>query len=74
MPANPIRLRGAGHYETPIAEGFLGLGISQDRLPILLRFVVQGESQLDIPIEDLPLERLYHELHRYFEAMKKNET
>jgi hypothetical protein len=48
---------------TPVAEGFLGLVISQGQLPVQIRPVLKGGQELDVPIEELTLQRLHKQLH-----------
>jgi hypothetical protein len=59
----PVQLDGDGPHVTPIAQGFVGLGISQGQLPAQIRLVLKGGQELHVPIEELALRRLYKQLH-----------
>ncbi len=64
---NQLELRGDGQFVTPIVIGCTGLAIVQSSSPEQLRFVVQGNKELHIPIQVAALAQLYELLKARFE-------
>ena len=64
--ATQVQLVGDGPFETPVAQGFLGLAVSPGQSPIRIRFVLAGGQELLVPIEELALRRMYKLLHGQF--------
>ncbi len=62
----PVRLEPPGPYETPVAEAFLGLVVSQGELPPRACFVLQNGAELRLPINTATLDDLYRALGQHF--------
>ena len=62
-----VQLKGGGPFVTPVAEGFLGLVVSQARLPVQIRLVLAGGQELHVPIKELALRRLHKQLHGLYD-------
>ena len=69
----PVQLTPPGPYETPVAEGFLGLGISRVGLPPRIHLVIQGGVELQIPLDEGVLELLHKALNAVAEAASSEE-
>ncbi len=53
-----VQLEPPGPYETPIVEAFLGLMVSQGELPPRVCLVLQGGTELRIPVSPEAQEKL----------------
>lgn len=60
MARDPVLLRldGPGPYTTPAVEGFLGLAMPEGRLPVQIRLVLSGGSELLLPIAEPAFDKL----------------
>ncbi len=65
-PPKPVQLAPPGPYETQAVEAFLGVAISQEELPPRACFVLQGGTELRLPIDMAALENLYRSLGEHF--------
>lgn len=63
----PTPLNGPGPFETPIAEGCLGLALVQGRLPTRVVFVLEGGKELRVPMTDLAFQSLCDKLAPFCE-------
>ena len=62
-----VQLTGAGPFQMPAVEGFLGLGIDQDQALAQMIFLLEGGVELHVPIAELALGRVLSvcaEMHR----------
>jgi hypothetical protein len=67
----PAQLVPPGPYVTREAAGFLGLTVAGGRLPVQLRFVLEDDTELHIPISDFALGRLYAQLKGQLEDQEE---
>jgi hypothetical protein len=70
IPA-PIRLDPPGPHVTPTAEGFLGPTIVLARGQVQLRFVLENEVELHLPISEHALSKLCADLAAFQRAQWK---
>jgi hypothetical protein len=64
----PVQLGPPGLYSLPEAVGFVGPSGAAYQLPVQLHFVLKDGTELDLPMSNIVLGRLYTALKGLFDS------